>query len=89
MNEEEKRLLQINEIKNGVTQLAQNLPMSFLMSQKVFNAELRWEKTKNWRSNAKVIESDQFSFNLDGVGRILVQVEYLTEKDLKGHILAD
>ena len=82
-------MLQINEIKNGVTQLAQNLPMSSLMSQKVLNAELRWEKTKNWRPNAKVIESDQLSFNLDGVGRILVQVEYLTEKDLKGHILAD
>jgi hypothetical protein len=55
---EEKALAQIQTLSDKTQKIAQNLPMHTFITNETVNAEMRWEKTKNWRPYAFIKESE-------------------------------
>lgn len=59
--------------------MAKNLPLDNLIMSQGVQAELRWEKTKDWFPHCSLQESDLVEVYVDNVGKILVQCEYISE----------
>ena len=68
---------QINDIVEKTTRLCQQLPMHTLAYMSDIRADIRWEKTKDWRS-ARRQESETVTLHLGDVGKIFFNVEYVT-----------
>lgn len=51
--------------------------MHSIVSGGTISAEVRWEKTKNWRSYSSIQESEQIEVLVEGVGKMLVQCEFI------------
>ncbi len=69
--------------------MAMQLPMHDLVVSQNVRAELRWQKTKDWRPYASPKESDQIEILVEKIGKILVQCEYISQNEIKQHILQD
>ena len=52
-------------------------------------AELRWEKTKGWRSNSSLKESELIELLVENVGKILIQCEFISDREIESHLLQD
>ena len=61
---------------------------NLIMSQSV-KAELRWEKTKGWRSNSSLKESELIELHVENVGKILIQCEYILDREIESHLFQD
>ena len=63
--------------------------MQSLISSQTVQAELRWERTKNWRHYADVKESASVEVNVEGAGKIRVHCKYISLGEIKQHIMQD
>ena len=88
-DDQEKAKAQIQTLAEKTQKVAQNLPLHGFISNQTVHAELRWEKTKNWRPYASIKESEQISVLVEGVGKILVQCEYISQSEIKQHVNQD
>ena len=52
--------------------------MQHLIESQTVMAELRWERTKNWRPYAKVEESPQIEEVIEGAGKLRIQCKYIS-----------
>lgn len=55
-----------------IEKLAKSLPINNLISSSGVQAELRWEKTKNWNLHCGRKESEVIQVQIDDVGKLLV-----------------
>ena len=74
-------------LSSKVEKLARNLPINNLISNQSIQAELRWEKTKDWNSYRSLQESEVIEMQISNVGKIMVQCDYITESQIKSFIL--
>ena len=63
--------------------------MDGLMRFRNVHAELRWEKTKVWRANASLKESEPIEVFIEDVGKVLVTVEYISAREIESHLSMD
>ena len=61
---------------------------NLILSQSV-QAELRWEKTKGWRANSSLKESELIEFQVENVGKIIIQCQYIADREIESHLLQD
>ena len=80
---------QIETLKEKTNKIADKLPMHHLVTNQIVQAELRWEKTKNWRPYAGIKESEQIEVVVEDVGKIQIQCEYIQQSEIKQHIMQD
>ena len=51
---------------------------------------MRWEKTKDWRPKCRILSGGKdLSINYHEVGKATIKVEYITEVDIKLHMIQD
>lgn len=63
--------------------------MNNLIASQSVQAELRWEKTKGWRPNVSIKESEEIELYVDDVGKINVICDYISSSEIKSQILQD
>ena len=85
----EKVQAQIQTLTSRLEKAAKLLPMNNLISSESVQAELRWEKTKNWHPSASKKESEAIEMFIDDVGKIIVSCDYISCSEIKSHILQD
>ena len=69
--------------------VAKALPMNNLILSQCVQAELRWERTKGWRSNSTLKESELIELQVENVGKIIIQCEYIQDREIESHLLQD
>jgi len=59
------------------SKLCQQLPMHTLAYMSDIRADIRWEKTKDWRSSRRQ-ETETVTLHLGDVGKMFLNAEYVT-----------
>ena len=63
---------QIDTLTEKALKIANHLPMQNLILNQTVQAELRWEKTKNWRPYADIKDSEMIEVFVEEVGKIQI-----------------
>ena len=59
--------------------------MQMLTSASNFQADIRWEKGKDWRKDRRQ-ETETIEVIIDDVGKLLLNAEYITLNELHQHL---
>ena len=71
----------MTELSNRTAKLCKSLPIQNVIEKSTIEADIRWEKTKDWRSERRQ-ETPQIEVYFDDVGKLMINAEYVTQNEL-------